>query len=125
MIDVNLSLYLPSRMRLARLRKIVAFFALPRLRELVKIRNREQGDYFAFSVVEVTHREDGPPELWLFPTSKVNARSVASFFEDSELDEYVTGYEQEGWALASLVNRTWDSEASVWGLLGDAESEDA
>src|SRR5438874_13728858 len=107
MIDADVSLYLVSRARIARLQKTVAFAALPRVREFVKLRNREQGDYFAFTVVQVTHREGGPPELWLQLTTFVGGRSVVDFFEDGELDEYVAGYGREGWALASLVpNRT-------------------
>ncbi len=119
MIDAEVSLYLASRGRLARLQKSVAFAVLPRTREFVKLRNREQGDYFAFTVVQVTHREGGPPELWLQLTSFVEGRSVVSFIPDEELDEYVAGYQQEGWALASVVpNRTFrDDGSSVWSEL--------
>jgi len=36
---------------------------------------------------------------------------MVSFLDDGELDEYVEGYKQEGWALASLVpNRTFRDE---------------
>ncbi len=116
MIDAEVSLYLASRVRLARLQKAVTFAVLPRVREFVKVRNREQGDYFAFTVVQVTHREGGPPELWLQLTSTVGGRSVVSFIEDGELDEYVAGYKQEGWALASLVpNRTSRGDGSSVG----------
>jgi len=127
MIDAKLSLYLISRERLARLQKTVAFATLPRLREFVKIRNREQGDYFAFTVVQITHREDGPPELWLFLTSLVSFRQVASFLPDVELDEYIAGYKQEGWILASVVpNRTFrDNGESVWSELADEGEHDA
>jgi hypothetical protein len=125
MIDAEVSLYLVSRARIARLQKTLAFGALPRVREFVKVRNRQQGDYFAFSVVQVTHREDGPPVLWLQMTSLVDGRSVVSFFEDAELDEYVTGYQQEGWVLASVVpNRTFrDNGESVWSELAGAEGD--
>jgi hypothetical protein len=126
MIDVDVSLYLVSRARIARLQNTLAFSALPRIREFVKVRNREQGDYFAFMVVQVTHRE-GPPELWLHLTSFVGGRSVIDFFEDAELDEYVEGYGQEGWILASVApNRTFrDNGASVWMEMGDAEADPA
>lgn len=122
MIDAEVSLYLASRERLARLQKSIAFAALPRVHEFVKVRNREQGDYFAFTVVQVTHREGGPPELWLQLTTSVGGRSVVSFIEDGEFDEYVAGYKQEGWALASLVpNRTIrDDGSSVWTQLADS-----
>lgn len=116
MINVEVSLYLASRERLARLQKSVAFAALPRVREFVKVRNREQGDYFAFNVVQVTHREGELPELWLQLTNFVEGRSVVSFLEDCELDEYVVGYKLEGWTLASLVpNRTFRSDGSSVG----------
>src|SRR5438105_15847507 len=91
MIDVDVSLYLASHVRLARLQKTVAFAVMPRLREFVKLRNREQGDYFAFEVVQLTHREGGPPELWLHLTTSAGSRSSASFIEDGELDEYIAG----------------------------------
>jgi len=108
MIDAEVSLYLVSRERLVRLQKVVAFAALPRVQEFVKLRNREQGDYFAFTVVQVTHREDRLPELWLNSTTVVEGRSVVSFLPDEELDEYVGGYQREGWQLASTVpNRSF------------------
>lgn len=121
MIDADVSLYLASRERLARLQKAVAFASLPRVREFVKVRNREQGDYFAFTVVQVTHREDGRPELWLHLTTFTEGRSVVSFIEDGELDELVAGYKQEGWELASLVpNRTFrDGGESVWSQMAE------
>src|SRR5262245_17053737 len=124
MIDAKVSLYLVSRARIARLQKSLAFGALPRVGEFVKLRNREQGDYFAFTVVQVTHCEGGPPELWLHLTTFASGRLAVSFFEDGELDEYVAGYEREGWALVSVVpNRTFrDNGESVWsGLAGEGE----
>jgi hypothetical protein len=108
LIAVDVSLYLISRERIARLQKSVAFVALPRVGEFVKLRNREQGDYFAFSVVQVTHRDDGSPEILLRLTSSIDGQSVVSFIPDGELDEYLTGYEQEGWVRESCVpNRTF------------------
>jgi len=126
MIESEVSLYLASRERLARLQKSVGFAALPRVCEFVKVRNPEQGDYFAFTVVQVTHREGGPPELWLQLTSFTGGRSVVSFIEDNELDGYIAGYKQEGWALASLVpNRTFRGDGStVWSEL-DVSAPDA
>lgn len=126
MIEAGVSLYLVSRDRLARLQKTVGFAALPRVREFVKLRNRDQGDYFAFTVVQVTHRESWPPELWLRLTTFVGGRSVADFIADSELDEYIAGYRQGGWVLASLVlNRTFrDDGSSVWSeLAGEREPD--
>lgn len=116
MIDTKLFLYLASRERLARLSKIVKFAVLPRMHEYIKVRNRQMGDYFAFTVVQITHREDGPPELWMYLKSFVNGRSVIDFTVDSELDEYVRSYEQEGWELKSMVpNRTFrENGESVW-----------
>ncbi|MBX9626383.1 MAG: hypothetical protein K2X82_21465 [Gemmataceae bacterium] len=103
MIEADVQLYLVSRERLARLQKTVGFAAMPRVGEFVKLRNHDQGDYFAFSVVQVTHREGGPPEVWLRLMSSVDGRSVPDFIEDGELDEYVTGYGHEGWEFKSLA----------------------
>jgi hypothetical protein len=125
-IEADVSLYLASRARLARVQKVVAFAALPRLREHVKIRNCELGDYFAFSVMQVTHREGARPELWLHLTQWSNGRLVVDFIEDGELNEYVASYQQEGWALASLVpNRTFRGTGeSIWSeLVGEADPD--
>jgi hypothetical protein len=103
MIEVDVCLYIASHARVARLQKLLGFVVLPRLGEFVKIRNREQGDYFAFTVAQVTHKEGGPPELWLELTTAVGDRSMVDLFEDSELDEYVASYLREGWTLASVV----------------------
>jgi hypothetical protein len=123
MVDADVFLYLVSRPRIARLQKRLSFSVLPRLREFVKVRNREEGDYFAFSVVQVTHREDDVPELWLQLTSLVGGRPVVSFVEDDELDEFIESYKQEDWILASLVpNRTFrDTGESIWSEMAEGE----
>ena len=100
MIETHVSLYLASRERLASLQKTLSFEALPRMHEFVKVRNREQGDYFAFSVMQITHCEGGLPQLWLHLTTVFDGRVKVSFLDDGELDEYVEGYKQEGWVLA-------------------------
>ena len=96
MIETEVCLYLVSDRRIALLEKVIAFVALPRLGDFVKLANRKQGDHFAFSVVQVTHRENGRPEVWLQLTSSVGGRSKVDFFEDVELDEYVSEYRHEG-----------------------------
>jgi hypothetical protein len=107
MVQANVSLYLISRQRIARLEKIVRFPVLPRTGEFVKVTNREKGDYFAFTVVQVTHRESRPPELWLKLIATENGRSVVSFIEEDELDDYVVSYRKEGWTVGSVApNRT-------------------
>ena len=127
MIESQVSLYLVSRERLALLHKSMGFPCLPNIREFVKLRNREQVDYFAFTVIQVTHREGGPPELWLQLTAFVDGRSVADFIEDGELDEYIAGYKQEGWVLVSLrPNRTFrDDGCSIWSELAEEPGPDA
>jgi hypothetical protein len=126
MVDADVFLYLVSRSRIARLQKRLSFSVLPRLREFVKVRNREEGDYFAFSVVQVTHREDDVPELWLQLTSLVGGRSVVSFVEDDELDEFIESYKQEGWNLVSLVpNRTFrENGESIWSQMAEWEENE-
>ncbi|MFM9960106.1 MAG: hypothetical protein ACKV2Q_02655 [Planctomycetaceae bacterium] len=125
MVDVKVSLYLVSHERIARLQKTLTLAVLPRRNEFVKLRTREQGDYFAFSVVQVTHREDGPPEIWLNLTSFVDGRSVADFIEDGELDEYIESYKQEVWTFASLApNRTFkDTGESFWSELAASDED--
>ena len=116
MVEAQVSLYLASHARLARLEKTVAFMALPRIREHVKLRNRELGDNFAFTVVQITHREDSLPELWLHSMSFINGRSVVDFFQDAELEEYIKSYQAEGWIMKSLLpNRSiGKDEYSHW-----------
>lgn len=116
MVYVKVSLYLVTGGRIARLQKTIAFAVLPRVREFVKVLNRVHGDYFAFQVVQVTHREEGSPEIWLQLTTLKDGKSVVDFFEETELDEYLTSYQREGWILASVrPNRTFRAdETSVW-----------
>lgn len=102
MIEANVCLYLHSRSRIALLERKLSFHVLPRLHEHVKLKNREQGDYFAFEVVQITHRENEVPELWLvLPAGTENTFKV-DFTADEELDDYVAGYSQEGWQLKSV-----------------------
>jgi hypothetical protein len=124
MVEAKVSLYLVSRARLALLEKTVAFVALPRLREHVKFRNRELGDYFAFTVLQITHREGSLPELCLHSMSSIKGRSVVDFFQDAELEEYIKSYEVEGWVMKSLLpNRSIgeDGESEWSELLPEGE----
>ena len=110
LINASVSLYLLSHSRIALLEKTISFPVLPRLHEFVKINNREQGDYFAFSVVQVTHREGGLPELWLKLITSLEGRDTEDYIDDAELDAYVAGYSREGWQLASIRPHVYRAE---------------
>jgi hypothetical protein len=74
---------------------------MPREGEWLKLANPKMGDYFAFQVREITHREGSPPEVVLDrlpPNDEANAP-----FNESELDEYVTSYVDVGWLHRSTV----------------------
>lgn len=108
-------MYLVSRERIARLQKTLSFSVFPRLREFIKVRNRELGDDY-FQVVQITHREGDAPELWIHTTSFVDGKTLISFFPEEELEEYITGYEKEGWALVSQKpNKIFREDgSSIW-----------
>jgi hypothetical protein len=104
MISALVFLYLASESRLASLEKEVEFHSLPRENEWLKLRNRDKGDYFAFRVKEVTHREGGLPELMLDVLKY--SETEYELFEEQELDEYISSYTEEGWLLKSCKENT-------------------
>ena len=101
-------MYMATPKRLVRLTKRLSFCTLPRLNEFIKIKNSALGDHFAFLVVQITHKEDGFPEVWIHTSSFVDGRSQISFWPEEELDDWVSSYAKEGWELQSDVeNRTF------------------
>ena len=62
----------------------------------MKFRNEKLGDYFAFEVTQVTHREGGQVEIQTDLLDNVNQR-MYSFEEEEDLDEYFCAYLAEGW----------------------------
>ena len=104
----DVAMYMATPKRLVRLTKRMSFSTLPRLNEFIKVKNESLGDYFAFLVVQVTHKEDGSPELWIHTSSFVDGRSQISFWPEEELDDWISSYAKEGWELQSDVeNRTF------------------
>ena len=99
MVNALVFLYLASESRFAFLQKEVEFHSLPREGEWLKLRNKDKGDYFAFWVKEVTHREGGLPELMLDVLRC--SETEYELFEEHELDEYIASYVAEGWLLKS------------------------
>jgi hypothetical protein len=102
-IVADVAMYLATPKRLVRLTKRLSFCTLPRLNEFIKIKNQSLGDYFAFLVVQITHKEDGVPELWIHTSIFLNGRTRISFWPEEELDEWIASYEEEGWELQSDV----------------------
>jgi hypothetical protein len=94
-------MYLDSPTRLCRLERVVEFHALPRIGEWLKLSNAEMGDYFAFSVREVTHRQGDYPEIVLDRLPPEDGKNVA--FDEVELEEYVASYAAEGWTHESTA----------------------
>jgi hypothetical protein len=114
--SVEVSLFLVSTERIVRLQKTLTLAAFPRLREFLKVRNASMGDYIAYQVVPVTHREDAIPEIWIHATSLEEGRTLVSFFKDDEIDHWADGYVAEGWRFcSSKPNRTFkDNGTSIW-----------
>jgi hypothetical protein len=102
-IAADVAMYMATPKRLVRLTKRLSFCTLPRLNEFIKIKNQSLGDYFAFLVVQITHKEDGVPELWIHTSTFLNGRTQISFWPEEELDDWIASYEDEGWKLQSDV----------------------
>lgn len=116
MIEAKVSLYLISRERIILLQKVVGFHVLPRLYEFIKVRNEKDGDYFAYQITQVTHREGDLPELWAMVASFTEGKSIVSFFDDGELDGLSKSYADEGWTVrSSKANKTFKADGtSIW-----------
>ena len=67
-----------------------------RVGEFMKFDNKEQGDYFAWRVTQVTYRESGQIEVWTELLNDVDNRGY-SFETEQEFDEYLKSYIAEGW----------------------------
>ncbi len=104
MVKTLVFLYLASESRLAFLEKEVQFHSLPREGEWLKLRNRDKGDYFAFRVQEVTHREGSLPEMMLDVLR--SSETEYELFDEQELDEYIASYIAEEWLLKSCKENT-------------------
>ena len=114
--QAEVSMYLVSRQRIVRLQKTLAFDVFPRSREFFKVRNAKMGDYVAYQIVQVTHREGLIPEIWIYATSLEDGKTSVAFFEDDEIDEWTESYVTEGWQLcSSKPNRTFNDDGmSIW-----------
>lgn len=95
-IEIEFSIWLASKTRWAHLTKSVSMLALPRVGEFVKFCNREQGDYFAWRISQITHRESGAIEVWTELLNDVDQRGY-SFDTEEEFDAYYQSYLAEGW----------------------------
>ena len=115
-VVADVAMYMATPKRLVRLTKRLSFGKLPRLNEFIKIRNQSLGEYFAFLVVQITHKEDGFPELWIHTSTFVNGRSQISFRPEEELDDWIASYAKEGWELQSdAENRLYrEGNGSMW-----------
>ena len=120
------SLYMVSKERIVRLQKTLSFVAFPRVHEFLKVHNATMGDYVAFEIVQVTHREGAIPEIWICSTSREDGKTVISFFQNDEIDEWVNGYMTKGWEIcSSKPNKTFNEDGtSVWSMVSrDTEAD--
>lgn len=101
-MDIQFSIWLATRTRWAHLIKVISMSAVPRVGEFVKFANKELGDYFAYSVKQVTYRESGQIEVWTKLLENINDRGY-SFEDEREFDEYLASYLAEGWTCSRGV----------------------
>ena len=101
-MKIDATLYWVSDQRIACLSKQLDLPVLPRTGEFIKIRNQKLGDYFAFMVTEVTHREGRIPEIRL----RIDYRPGDDLPADPDLESDINTYVAEGWTLASLKKKT-------------------
>ncbi len=96
MIEIEFNIYLASKKEWAHLLKNVRLAAVPRVGESVKFSNRVVGDYFSWTVNQVTYRENGVIEVTTDLLDNINCR-MYSFEEHDEFLEYYHSYLNEGW----------------------------
>ncbi|EIZ0312227.1 hypothetical protein ACSTJP_01440 [Vibrio parahaemolyticus] len=96
MIEIEFSIYLASKKEWVHLLKTIRLSAVPRVGESVKFNNRLVGDYFAWTVNQVTYRENGVIEVMTDLLDNINCR-MYSFEEHDEFLEYYHSYLDEGW----------------------------
>jgi hypothetical protein len=95
-VDIEFSIWLGTTTRWAHLIKVIDMPVVPRVGEFMKFQNAVVGDYFAFRISEVTHREGGRIEVCAELLNNIDNR-IYSFEEEAEFDEYFTSYLAEGW----------------------------
>ena len=96
MIEIEFSIYLASKKEWVHLRKNIRFPAVPRVGESIKFNNSVVGDYFAWTVKQVTYRENGVIEVMTDLLDNINCR-MYSFEEHDEFLEFYHSYLDEGW----------------------------
>ncbi|ENK2328142.1 hypothetical protein AB3A96_004251 [Vibrio vulnificus] len=96
MIEIEFSIYLASKKNWVHLVKNVHLPVVPRVGESVKFNNRIVGDYFSWTVNQVTYRESGMIEVTTELLDNTNNR-MYSFEEQDEFLEYYHSYLNEGW----------------------------
>lgn len=69
---------------------------VPRVGEFMKFYNKEQADYFAWRVTQVTYRESGEIEVWTELLDNLDNRGY-SFETEQEFDDYFNAYVAQGW----------------------------
>ena len=99
MIEIDVALYLRTETRIALLEKRITLPVLPRVGESIKFTNSELGEYFAFTVEQVTHRENGIPEIWATTRQITDMKTKESSWHEEDLDGDITTYVKEGWQL--------------------------
>ena len=98
-MKARFSIWIASKTRWAHLEKDIDIDWIPRVGEFVKFENRSLGDYYAWKITEVTHREGCLTEVATELLDNVDRRGY-SFDEEDEFDEYYQSYLNEGWECA-------------------------
>ena len=112
-LELTFSIWLASKTRWAHLTKTIAMPVVPRVGEFVKFQNEREGDYFAWEVTQITHRESGDIEVWTHLFENIDDRGY-SFEDEPDFDEYFESYVAEGWRCdrGIMPNTRFQGEAT-------------
>jgi hypothetical protein len=105
MFDLEFSIWIASKTRRSHLTKTIKMQAMPRVGEWIKLKNDVVGDYFAWKITEITHRECGHTEVSTELLNNTDGRGY-SFENEDEFDEYFQSYISEGWACELGVSKS-------------------
>lgn len=102
-IEVNLVIQMKTEKKIATLKKLSMFPFLPRIGETVENPNDDIGSYFSFTVINVDHKVEATPEVWLTMKKVEYDNLVDDYWPEDCFDEDVNSYIENGWELVSSM----------------------
>ena len=110
---ITFHIYLATKSKWAHLSKTIEMQIVPRIGEHVKFNNNDMGDYFGFTVLDVTYKESGEIEIITDLLENIDNRMYSFGDEDEdEFNDYYTSFIREGWNCARGVgpNRRYQGD---------------